>query len=53
MMGLLDTARQTAFTQRGQALKELRAEQKVAEAELRTQVEALSEAMAQHLLKQA
>lgn len=51
--GLLDTARQTALTQRGQALKELRAEQKVAEAELRTQVEALSEAMAQHLLKQA
>ena len=51
--GILDTARQTALTQRDEALVALRTEQKVAEAELRAQVEALSESMVQHLLKQA
>jgi F-type H+-transporting ATPase subunit b len=51
--GVLDTARQTSSAQRAQALVDLKAEQKAAEAELRTQVEALSESMVQHLLKQA
>jgi F-type H+-transporting ATPase subunit b len=51
--GLLDRAREAALTQRMKALEELKAEQKAAEAELRTQVEVLSESMVQHLLKQA
>jgi F-type H+-transporting ATPase subunit b len=51
--GILDAARQSATTQRMQALEDLKAEQKTAEAELRAQVEALSESMVQHLLKQA
>lgn len=50
---MLDAARQTASTQRAQALLDLKAEQKAAEAELKVQVEALSESMVQHLLKQA
>jgi F-type H+-transporting ATPase subunit b len=50
---VLDAARLAASTQRNQALDELKAEQKVAETELRAQVEALSESMVQHLLKQA
>jgi len=50
---LLDTARQTSTAQRTKALEELKNEQKAAEAELRAQVEALSESMVQHLLKQA
>jgi F-type H+-transporting ATPase subunit b len=50
---LLDKARQEAAMQRDQALSALKAEQSSAEAELRVQVEALSESMVQHLLKQA
>ncbi len=50
---LLDKAREEASAQRNQALADLQAEQKAAEAELRTQVDALSESMVQHLLKQA
>lgn len=50
---LLDKARQEAATQRDQALSALKVEQSSAEAELRVQVEALSESMVQHLLKQA
>ena len=50
---ILDTARQDAVAQRNQALEELRAQQKAAEVELRAQVDALSESMVQHLLKQA
>ena len=51
--GLLDEARQAASAQRAQAVAELEAQRKVAEAELKAQVEALSETMVQHLLKQA
>ncbi len=51
--GLLETARQSALAQRAKALAELKAEQVKAESELRTQVEALSQSMVQHLLKQA
>lgn len=51
--GILDKARQEAAAQRDQALSALKAEQSSAEAELRVQVEALSESMVQHLLKQA
>ncbi len=50
--GILDIARQAASVQRTQAIVDLKAEQKAAEAELRGQVEALSESMVQHLLKQ-
>lgn len=50
---ILETARQTASTQRAQALLDLGTEQKAAEAELKVQVEALSDSMVQHLLKQA
>lgn len=51
--GILDGARQAALVQRTEAVTELKAQQKAAEAELRVQVEALSESMVQHLLKQA
>jgi F-type H+-transporting ATPase subunit b len=51
--GILDVARKNAFEQRTQALADLKVEQKAAEADLRAQVEALSESMVQHLLKQA
>jgi F-type H+-transporting ATPase subunit b len=51
--GILDAARKTTFEQRTQALADLKVEQKAAEADLRAQVEALSESMVQHLLKQA
>jgi len=51
--GLLDEARQAASVQRSRAIADLQAEQKTAETDLRAQVEALSESMVQHLLKQA
>jgi F-type H+-transporting ATPase subunit b len=49
----LDLARREAGQQRSAALAELKAAQEAAKAELLTQVEALSESMAQHLLRQA
>lgn len=50
---IVDKARATATTQRAAASVALEAERRAAEAELRAQVDALSESMAQHLLKQA
>jgi F-type H+-transporting ATPase subunit b len=50
---LLEKARQEATEKRAAALADLRAAQETAKAELLTQVEALSESMVQHLLKQA
>lgn len=50
---ILDRARQEASTHREQALAALKNEQAIAEADLRTQIESLSESMVQHLLKQA
>jgi len=50
---ILDEARQGASAQRARAIADLQVEQKAAEVELRAQVEALSESMVQHLLKQA
>ncbi len=50
---ILDKARQEAAGLRDQALATLKVEQSSAEAQLRAQVETLSESMVQHLLKQA
>jgi F-type H+-transporting ATPase subunit b len=50
---LLDAARQASFVARAKALEALKVEQQTAETELRAQVDALSESMVQHLLKQA
>jgi F-type H+-transporting ATPase subunit b len=50
---LLVKARSEASAMQNRALADLKAEQKTAEIELRKQVEALSESMVQHLLKQA
>jgi F-type H+-transporting ATPase subunit b len=50
---ILEDARQASATQLARALGDLKTEQKAAETDLRTQVEALSESMVQHLLKQA
>lgn len=48
---LLETARLQATEARGSALGELKAKKNSAEIELRTQVDAISESMVQHLLK--
>jgi F-type H+-transporting ATPase subunit b len=50
---LLEQARKDAGTRRAAALAQLGAAQEAAKAELMTQVEALSESMVQHLLRQA
>ena len=50
---LLDQARREASERRAAALSELKAAQEAAKAELLTQVEALSESMVRHLLRQA
>jgi len=50
---LLDRARQEAGDHRARALEELKATQEAAKAELMAQVDALSEAMVSHLLRQA
>jgi len=50
---LLEQARKDAGTRRAAALAQLSAAQDAAKAELMTQVEALSESMVQHLLRQA
>jgi F-type H+-transporting ATPase subunit b len=50
---MLDLARQESSRQRATAVTELKAAQEAAKAELMTQVEALSESMVQHLLRQA
>jgi len=50
---LIEEARRAATLQRNTALAELKAGQEAAKTDLLVQVDALSEAMAQHLLKQA
>lgn len=50
---LLDKARQESTDHRARALAELKATQESAKADLMTQVEALSESMVSHLLRQA
>ena len=50
---LLEQARREASEHRAEALTALKAAQEAAKAELLTQVEALSESMVQHLLRQA
>jgi len=50
---LLEKARQEAGEHRGRALAELKAAQEGAKADLMAQVEALSESMVSHLLRQA
>ena len=52
-LGLLDQARSAATASRTQALAELQLAKATAKTELMTQVEALSESMVQHLLRQA
>ena len=50
---LLEQARQASGEKRGAALAQLKTAQEAAKAELLTQVEALSESMVKHLLRQA
>ncbi len=50
---LLETARNQATLARNNALEELKSEKESAKIELMAQVDALSESMVQHLLKQA